>query len=85
MSEQTFDTRTTDAGHEDRPLQGAHGEVEGARQLLTSRDLARLCGVTDRTLRNWRRDGDLPRQMALSGRPRWSRAVVDAWLEGRKR
>lgn len=56
---------------------------DAAPEYLTRRQLAELLGCTTASIRNWEREG-LPVVYAGAGSPRYARAAVTAWLEGRK-
>jgi predicted DNA-binding transcriptional regulator AlpA len=55
-----------------------------ADDLLTSKQVAALLGMTDRSLERWRTAGDGPRFIRLSRRTiRYRRADIDAFLAAR--
>lgn len=55
-------------------------------ELLSTRDIADLCGVTPSTVRAWRTRGVGPQHITLrNGRAAYLRPVVDAWLEATHR
>jgi len=49
-------------------------------ELLTIEKVARLCGVTQRTLRRWMRDGIFPDGERVGGSRRWPRSLVNDWM-----
>ena len=54
-----------------------------APELLTLRQAAELCGVSERTLWSWARDGIAPAPLKIGkGTVRYSRAAYLAWVEG---
>lgn len=53
--------------------------------LLGYRDIATMLGVTEATLRNYRRRGYMPPpDIMLADRPRWRVATIDAWQAKRR-
>lgn len=56
----------------------------GGDVLITPREVARLLGVCDETLRLWRRDGRFIEPVNLTGRPRWRLSDVLTLKEGRE-
>ena len=52
--------------------------------LLTREDVASLLGIAPRTVQRMVASGDFPRPIPItSGRARWRRSDIDAWLEQR--
>jgi predicted site-specific integrase-resolvase len=55
--------------------------------LITSREAARLCGVSRTTFNDWARNGTLPEGIrdpaSYNGRPRYSRTALEKWLATR--
>lgn len=54
-------------------------------RILFEDDLAALLRESRRTIERRRRAGELPEPLPISGRPRWAREVVIAWLGGTPR
>ena len=55
-------------------------ESAGADRLLSYRDISRLMGISEATLRNYRRRGYMPApDVMLADRPRWSEASIARW------
>jgi len=52
--------------------------------LLTVADIQRVLRVSRTTLFRWRRQGLLPPEAFLPGRPKWHRADIAKWLEERR-
>lgn len=84
VSEQTFHDSPAMPHDAHRAFQGEGRALQPDVELLTAADVGRLVGVTPTTIRRWAKSGDCPRQMPLSGRARWSRRVIVAWLSGRR-
>lgn len=54
---------------------------EIAAELLTLRQCAELCGVSERTLWTWAHDGTSPPSLKIGrGTTRYSRAAYIAWI-----
>jgi predicted DNA-binding transcriptional regulator AlpA len=59
-----------------------HPPVDG-RTLMGPADVARMLGVSTRTLRRLRKSRRFPRPIRGSGRrPRWTRASIRRFMEG---
>ena len=54
-------------------------------RLMTSDDVAELLGVTDRTLKRWRANGDGPPHMLFGRTIRYHPARVQAWMLAREK
>lgn len=53
--------------------------------LLGYRDVAELVGISEGTLRNYRRRGYMPApDVMLADRPRWREATIVAWQRARQ-
>ncbi|MBN1588361.1 MAG: helix-turn-helix domain-containing protein [Pirellulales bacterium] len=53
-----------------------------APELLTLRQVAELCGVSDRTVWSWARDGIAPAPLKIGkGTVRYSREAYVRWIE----
>jgi predicted DNA-binding transcriptional regulator AlpA len=52
------------------------------KPLLTSKDLEAWFGVTDRTLRRWRRMDILPPPIRVGGVYRWKREDIEEFFAG---
>lgn len=52
-------------------------------KLITSDDLARLLGVTSRTIRNYRRKNILPPAIKFQRQVRWDADVIERWIQNR--
>lgn len=53
-------------------------------ELLDTRDVAKLFGMSEVTLRKWRIKGDGPRFVRLGRAVRYLRSSVDAWMSARE-
>jgi predicted DNA-binding transcriptional regulator AlpA len=61
---------------------GPHARVDG-RTLMGPADVARMLGVSTRTLRRLRKTRRFPRPVRAKGRrPRWTRASIARFMEG---
>lgn len=49
--------------------------------MLRLKDLEKLLGCGEESLRRWRLEGRIPRPDFDAGRPRWRRETIEAWLE----
>jgi len=49
--------------------------------LLTAKDIAALCGVSVRTVWEWRAAGRLPAPIRLGRLIRWRRKDIEDWIE----
>ena len=57
---------------------------KASRQILNSRQVVQLIGLSAATIWRLRRRGDFPEPVALSpGRVGWSAVVIDQWLATR--
>lgn len=67
-------------------MDGADSGAPGpGDELLGYRDIAVLTGISEGTLRNYRRRGYMPvPDVMLADRPRWNRSSIDHWLHLRK-
>ncbi len=54
-----------------------------AEHTVTVRELSKILGVSEPTLRRLRKDPDFPKRLAMPGRPRWARAAVEKFLNQR--
>jgi len=52
--------------------------------VLTQTQICRRLGLSDETWRRWRARGITPPRVALPGHPRWTRADIDAFAQGRR-
>ena len=50
------------------------------KDLLTTAELAELCGVSIHTIRSWRQRGSAPNAVLYGKSLRFPRPGVDAWL-----
>ena len=55
-----------------------------ADDWMTTGQVGRLLGVTDRTVANWARAGLLPHHTTLGGHRRFRRGDVESFLEQRR-
>jgi hypothetical protein len=53
---------------------------DDGRQVLTADDVCALLGVSRRTFERLQRRGDLSPRLLPNGPPRFSRAVIEQWL-----
>jgi predicted site-specific integrase-resolvase len=51
--------------------------------LMSERELARYLNLSLRTVQRWRTEGKGPPVLWAHNRPRYRKAVVDAWLQRR--
>ena len=52
-------------------------------KLIDQKQLARLLGVSERTIYRWRRQKKLPRPLVFDlNRPFWSMAQIENWEKG---
>jgi predicted DNA-binding transcriptional regulator AlpA len=53
-------------------------------ELVSTRQVATLCGVTTRTVFRWLEAGILPNEIRIGGNPkspiRWKKTDIEAWL-----
>ena len=49
--------------------------------LLSARDAARLCAVSERTWRSWDAAGHIPRAIAVGRSRFWRRLELEAWIQ----
>ena len=61
-----------------RAQSNGHTAVKDA--LLTPADLANLLRIDQRTLRELRHAGGVPKAITLGRSPRWHRSAIEAWL-----
>jgi predicted DNA-binding transcriptional regulator AlpA len=52
-------------------------------ELLTTKDLSKLWGIAEITLRIWRLNGCSPRYVKLGRSVKYRRIDVEAWLDAR--
>ncbi len=54
-------------------------------EMVSQRDIARLCGVNDITIHRWKKTGVLPPPDAKIGEKRvaWLKSTIDMWIEMR--
>lgn len=80
------DCRAADALPLDRCVIDVSAPELAASELLGAPDMARIAGIAPGTLRGYRSRGenDIPAPQAVdAGRPKWSRPVIDQWIEAR--
>lgn len=63
------------------PSSGASGRVDGAGELMTSGDVARMFGVDPKTVARWADAGKLNAMRTLGGHRRYRPADVRSLLE----
>jgi excisionase family DNA binding protein len=51
------------------------------RELLTSKEVATLLGVSTATLSRWRANGDGPPALSVGGIYRYRPALIEKWIE----
>ena len=49
--------------------------------LLTARDAAQLCGVSQRTWRSWDAGGRVPRAVEIGRSKFWRRQELEQWIQ----
>jgi len=49
-------------------------------KLLNAKEVASLCGVDRSTIARWLKAGGMPAPIRPGRAPRWSRAVIENWL-----
>lgn len=54
-------------------------------KLLTITEVASLCGVARNTVSKWAKAGKMPAPAKPGPAPRWSRAVIEEWLNPSKK
>lgn len=74
----------TTTAHGIQPHTQSAGQLATMPDLLTLDDLKRVLRVGTSTLFRWRRQGLLPPEAFLPGRPKWHRADIAKWLEERR-
>jgi len=52
-------------------------------ELIDHNEVAKLLGVTTRTLRTWIKGGQVPGPIRIGRKQFWVKSVFDAWLKGR--
>lgn len=52
-------------------------------ELIDQHEVAKLLGVTTRTLRTWIKTGQVPRPIRIGRKQFWVKSVLDAWLKDR--
>jgi len=55
--------------------------VQDKKLLLKARDVAALCGVSVRTVWDWRAAGRLPQPINIGRLVRWRRKDIEDWIE----
>jgi predicted DNA-binding transcriptional regulator AlpA len=73
---QLGDTTMSDS---ERPVQP--GETEPPFRLLTAKQLGRLLGLSERTIRRHDAAGLVPRPLSIGGAVRWRADEIDAWIK----
>lgn len=49
-------------------------------ETLSTTDLAKVLGVSDRHVFTLEKNGDIPEPVRLGGSKRWTRLAIDQWL-----
>ncbi len=52
-------------------------------ELIDHNEVAKVLGVTTRTLRTWLKDGQVPGPIRIGRKQFWVKSVFDAWLKDR--
>ena len=52
-------------------------------ELIDHNEVAKVLGVTTRTLRTWVRKGQVPGPIRIGRKQFWVKSVFDAWLKDR--
>lgn len=61
------------------------GDTVGAQALLTPGEVARVLGVSVRTVRRLRDRGKLPGAIVIGRQLRWRAASIETWLRRNER
>ena len=51
-------------------------------ELIDHHTVAKILGVTPRTLRTWIKDSQIPAPVRIGRKQFWVKPVLDAWLKG---